>query len=103
MNQKTGGNIPAGELRSMSGIYAELENFDFDAKCTISGYNATVSEPRKDPYNSPRVSSGAFSPDIVKALATAKAGTTLTIYDVSAKCPGDVAPRPINSLVFNAK
>ncbi len=103
MNQKTGGNIPAGELRSMSGIYAELENFDFDAKCTISGYNATVQEPRKDPYNSPRVSSGAFSPDIVKALATAKAGTVLTIYDVSARCPGDPAPRAINSLVFNAK
>ncbi|MEE9439929.1 MAG: hypothetical protein V3V14_13060 [Saprospiraceae bacterium] len=41
MNNQSSGNIASGLFRAMQGIYAKHYNFDFDTKCTISGFSLT--------------------------------------------------------------
>jgi len=35
---KRDGSVPSNVFKAQTGLYAELENFDFEARCNISGY-----------------------------------------------------------------
>lgn len=91
-----------GEFKAPNGLSAVLENFDFDAGCEVVSYEVTYLAKREDPYT--RYNAGArFSSDVRDMVARAKPGDVYFFDEVKVKCPGDVTPRNLGSLVFRIR
>jgi gliding motility-associated protein GldM len=97
-----GGAIGNGTFKAISGLVAMLDNFDFDAKCSIQSYNFTYLAKRQDPVLIPN-QGGSYNGSVSSAVQKAKPGDTYYFDEIKARCPGDDAGRPINSLVFTIK
>ncbi len=101
-NVVDGGGIGNGAFKAYGGLFAVLENFDFEARCTIDGFNLVYQPKRQDPVVS--VNRGARYTDQSQRLAQrAKPGDTYYIENIKARCPGDPAGRNIGSMVFQIK
>ncbi len=102
LSGRTDGNISAGEMKVQNGIMAVLENFDFEAKCQISSYELMYIANVGDPVVS--INAGAaFSPQTKKLIEAAQSGDVYIFKVVKGRCPGDVAGRMLNPLVFTIK
>jgi hypothetical protein len=102
LSNKSGGAMANGEFKAQGGVGAFLDNFDFDARCLIAGFRLVRVAPRQDPEFA--VNGGPrWTPDAQKLVQKAKPGDRYFFEDVKAKCPGDVAPREINSMVFTIR
>jgi gliding motility-associated protein GldM len=97
-DQSKGAAVPAALMANMSGVIAELKNFDFDAKCSIQSY-VLLRIPRRDDIQQANVS-GTFNGDAQRLVSQAKPGDSYQFQNVKARCPGDVAGRTINSMSF---
>ncbi len=98
-----GGSMNNGEFKAQRGVIAALENFDFDAKCNIAGFNLVRVARREDPETAINVG-GSLSGDSKRLTSQAKPGDRFFFENVRAKCPGDTGPtRKINELVFTIK
>lgn len=99
LGTNSGGTMGNGEFRAQGGVGAFLDNFDFDARCVITGFNLTYVAKRQDPVQSSNAGAryNARSRSLVQK---AKPGDIYLFDNVRAKCPGDVASRKINSMVF---
>jgi gliding motility-associated protein GldM len=97
-DQSKGAAVPAALISAMSGVIAELKDFDFDARCNIQSY-VLLRVPRRDDIQQENVT-GAFSPGAQRLVAQAKPGDTYQFQNVKARCPGDIAGRVINSMSF---
>jgi gliding motility-associated protein GldM len=102
LGNKADGEMGNGEFKVQKGLIAWLENFDFEAKCDIQGFNLTKVSKREDPVEAVN-SGGSFSDKAANLVRSAKPGDTFYIENVKARCPGDQAGRKINSLVFKIK
>ncbi len=102
LSKSSGGQMGNGEFKAQGGVGAFLDNFDFDANCVIQGFNLVYVAKRQDPVES--VNKGARYNDKSKRLVSrAKPGDIYYFDNVKARCPGDGAGRPINSMVFKIK
>jgi gliding motility-associated protein GldM len=102
LSKSSGGSMGNGEFKAQGGVGAFLDNFDFDANCTIQGFNLTYVAARQDPVTV--VNAGARYNDASGRLVQrAKPGDIFYFDDVKARCPGDQVGRPINSMVFSIK
>lgn len=102
VSNSTGGQMGSGEFKAQGGVGAYLDNFDFDATCTVVGYNLVYVARRQDPVES--INTGArYNDQSRRLISLAKPGDLYYFDNVRAKCPGDPASRMINSLVFNIK
>lgn len=101
-DNKKGGGIGNGTMKAITSLVAVLDNFDFDAKCAIQGFNFTYVAKRQDPVTYPN-QGGSFNGNVTSAIQKCKPGDVLYFEEVKARCPGDQAGRPINSLVFTIK
>ncbi len=101
-NGPGGGSISAGELRLQTCIYASLPNFDFDAKCKITGYTVTRLPKRGDPFEWQN-NGDMFSVETRGELAKIKSGDRIFFDDIKCLCPGDPAQRNIGGLAFLIK
>ena len=102
LSKSSGGAMGNGEFKAQGGVGAFLDNFDFDAKCVIQGYNLTYVAKRQDPVES--VNGGArYNAKSKRLIDRAKPGDIFYFDNVKAKCPGDSAGRKINSMVFKIK
>jgi gliding motility-associated protein GldM len=91
-----------GEFKAQGGVASVLENFDFDAKCDIVGFQAIYLPKRQDPIV--KNNQGArWSPDVQRFISAAKPGDAYFFEDIKCKCPGDPAPRNIGGLTFRIK
>lgn len=92
-----------GEFRAQSGIAAVLQNFDFDVKCEVVGFEATYLKKRQDP--SPPISNGGarFNERIQGFVSQAAPGDNYFFDDIKARCPGDAQPRNLGGLSFKIK
>ncbi|MDQ3015631.1 MAG: hypothetical protein M3R25_02775 [Bacteroidota bacterium] len=99
LSSSRGGVMGAGEFKAQRGLNAVLENFDFDAKCEIMGYQLVRVPRRQDPQLAAN-RAGAYGGEARGLVDQAKAGDTYYFEDVKAKCPGDGSGREINQLVF---
>lgn len=97
-----GGAIGNGAFKAITGLVAMLENFDFDAKCSIQSFNFTYLAKRQDPVLIPN-QGGSYNGSVSSAVQKAKPGDTYYFDEVKARCPGDGAGRTVNSLVFTIK
>ncbi|HKK76771.1 MAG TPA: gliding motility protein GldM [Saprospiraceae bacterium] len=102
LNGETGGTIGNGTFRAQSGIFAELDNFDFEARCNIAGFTLVYAPPREDLQEFVNVGQ-AFTGGARNAVSQAKPGDTYYFNNVRAKCPGDNTPRKINPMVFKIR
>ena len=102
LSGRTDGNISAGEMKVQNGIMAVLENFDLEAKCQIISCELIYIAIAADPVVS--INTGAiFSPQTKKLIEAAQSGDVYIFKDVKGSCPGDVAARKLNPLVFTIK
>jgi gliding motility-associated protein GldM len=97
-DQSKGAAVPAALIANMTGVIAELKNFDFDARCNIQSY-VLLRVPRRDDIQQANVS-GAFNSEAQRLVAQAKPGDSYQFQNVKARCPGDIAGRVINSMSF---
>jgi gliding motility-associated protein GldM len=99
LSSSMGGVMSSGEFKAQRGLFAVLENFDFDAKCEILGYTLVRVPRRQDPQMEAN-KGGGYNAAPKGLVDQAKAGDTYYFENVKAKCPGDRAGRDINQLVF---
>lgn len=100
---KTGGRISAAQLRGQTVVSAALDNFEFDAKFTISKFNMYIAKPRVDPIGPYQASGASFSQQMRTGLSGATAGSVVMIYDIVGVGPDGVAQNldPITFQVTN--
>lgn len=97
-----GGTMGNGEFKAQGGMSAILEGFDFDATCSVVGFEMTYLAKRQDPIS--RVNSGAkWSGDVGDFIQKAKPGDAYFFDEVKCKCPGDVAARNIGGISYKIK
>jgi hypothetical protein len=96
------GNITASEFKAQLGLIAWLNDFDFDAKCSVDSYTLYYTARRKDPVVL-KARGGKFKGTINKIIKQAASGDQYTFTNVKVKCPGDVVGRPANSLYFKIR
>lgn len=100
-NQESG-TIGNGTFKAQGGLIAWLDNFDFDARCDIQGFTLVYVAKRQDPVESVN-SGGKFDDKSRRLVDEAKPGDIYYLDNVKARCPGDIAGRKINSMVFKIK
>jgi len=102
LSKKSGGTMGTGEFKAQGGVGAFLDNFDFDATCTIQGFTLVHVAARQDPVES--INAGArYNSQSRRLVNKAKPGDIYYFDDVKARCPGDNVGRPINSMVFKIR
>jgi len=96
------GNITAAEFKAQLGLIAWLDDFDFDAKCTVDSYTLYYTARRKDPvmFNA---RGGTFKGMMNRVIKQAASGDQYTFTNIKVKCPGDIIGRPVNSLYFKIR
>ncbi|MCC6412756.1 MAG: M48 family metalloprotease [Saprospiraceae bacterium] len=94
-NQK----LTVEELLEIRQINALLYNFDFDAECTVVGYELTVVNPREDAVM--RYNTGALlDQGCLTLLKNTKPGAKIYFDEVKCKCPGDAAVRHLGGVSY---
>lgn len=102
LSTKAGGGMSPGEFKAQAGVGAFLDNFDFDAKCNIEGFQLVRVAKRADPEFATN-KGGRFSDESQRLVDKATAGDRFFFDNVKARCPGDAAGREINSMVFTIR
>ncbi|MEM1326484.1 MAG: gliding motility protein GldM [Bacteroidota bacterium] len=102
LGRSKGGSMGNGEFKAQSGVLAILDGFDFDARCTIQGYNLVRVPKRQDAVNSNNAGA-RYNAKSQRLVAAAKPGDIYYYENIKAKCPGDRAGRPLGTMVFNIK
>lgn len=99
---RRGGTIGNGEIKAQGGVVAVLENFDFDAYCSISSYEVTYLAKGQDPVTV--TNTGArFSGPATDLVNRATPGDVYFFDDIRCQCPGDASTRNLGSLVFRIR
>jgi gliding motility-associated protein GldM len=95
---KKGGPVGSGEMASFGGLIAKLENFDFDARCSIQSYVLFRAPRREDPQQANV--SGPTNGEAERICKMAKPGDQYQFMEIKARCPGDGAARSLGSMGF---
>lgn len=100
---KTGGRISAAQLKGQSVVSAALDNFEFDAKFSISKFNMYIAKPRVDPIGPYQASGSSFSQQMKTAIGGVSSGSVVMIYDIVGVGPDGVSQNldPITFQVTN--
>ncbi len=97
------GTMGNGEFRAQGGLVPRLENFDFDARCDVVGFELTRVAARQDPVTAPN-RGGTIADQARQLVNQAVPGDTYYFDNVRVRCPGDgEATRRINSLIFRIR
>ena len=97
---KNGGSVATVALKSQDRIFAQLENFDFDAKFTITRFSLIIAKPRADPILL-STSGNSLSGAMRTAMGTISPGTRVIFDNIIATGP-DGVPRQLNPVVITA-
>ncbi len=102
LSTSNGGSMPSGTFKAQGGLGAFLDNFDFEANCQIKGFKLVYVPKRQDAREAVNPG-GRYGGEARRLVDLAKPGDVYYFDNVKAECPGDVAPRNINTLVFRIK
>lgn len=93
------GRMSPSQFKAQGGVGAFLDDFPYNARCDIVGFQLS-----RLPSAGPRVrvdNAGARFVTAAKALRdSASSGDVYLFTNVRAKCPGDIASRSVNPMVF---
>lgn len=102
IGKKKGGQFGNGEFKAQGGVAAVLENFDFDVRCEMVGFEFTYLAKRQDAVTA--TNSGArWGSQAASMVEKAKPGDAYFFDDIKCKCPGDVAARNIGSIAVKIR
>ncbi len=99
LGKDVSGNLGSGAFKAQTGIMAVLENFDFEARCDIQSFDLTRVPKREDPVTKMN-NGGKYDAQSSAMVNAARPGDVFYFDNVKARCPGDVAGRKINPMVF---
>jgi gliding motility-associated protein GldM len=102
LSTSNGGSMPSGTFKAQGGLGAFLDNFDFEATCQIKGFKLVYVPKRQDAQEAVNAG-GKYGGEARRLIDQAKPGDVFYFDNVKATCPGDIAPRTINTLVFRIK
>ena len=102
LGTESGGAMGDGQFKAQRGVIAALDNFDFDARCTIEGFQLVRVARRQDPEIAPN-RGGSFEGESRRLIDQASPGDRFFFENVRARCPGDAAARRINDMVWNIR
>jgi len=102
LGREKGGSMTAAEFRVHPGIRPHLENFDFEARCRIDGFELTRQAKSGD-VTSEVNRSGKYSGGTTRLVAAAKRGDTYYFDKIKVRCPGDEYGRKMNGMIFKIK
>lgn len=102
LSNTSSGTMTSGEFKVQSGVRPALDNFDFDARCTISGFRLVRVAPRQDPEFATNPG-GPYGAEAARLVQKATAGDRYFFENVKCKCPGDIAQREINPMTFTIR
>jgi len=97
---KSGGNTSAANIRSQDRVFAKLDNFDFDAKFTVTRFTLLIAKPRQDVIIL-SASGSELSSAMRSAMNTVTSGTTIVFKDIVAVGP-DGSQRGLDPIVISA-
>lgn len=97
---KSGGGFGSGAFKAQKGIYAELVDFDFDARCSIVSYNF-VYIPRGSDARTVAVKGGSFSSEARSLAQQASPGDRYAFEEIRTHCPGDEVNRKLPQIIVN--
>jgi len=97
---KKGGSIGRNVLVAQGGIKADMENFDFDAKFTVTGYN--VSTTIKGYVQERKVKGFRFNDQVRGLVKQASAKGKIYFENITAKGP-DGTTRNLATIIFRLK
>ena len=98
----TDSSVGNGTFKAQQGIIPRLDNFDFDARCEIVGFQLTHVPKRQDAVQKTN-RGGRYAGDVSRLVNKAKPGDIYYFDNVRAKCPGWKNSQKINSMVFKIK
>lgn len=90
------------EFRVHPGIRPHLENFDFEARCKISGFELTR-QPKSGDVTTETNRSGTYSGATKRLVEAARRGDTYYFDKIKVRCPGDTYGREMNGMIFKIK
>lgn len=93
-NLRKGGEISANIFKGSTALLAQIENFDFEAKCVVTNFKVTYIAKKGDPVVLEN-QGPMFSPTVVATIKNAKAGDTFIFDNIKAKLSGELEPKPI--------
>ena len=97
VNGQKGGAISQGLLMAQIGVTAEMENFDFDLKFTITEF--TVSAVVQGFVKEYKSKSNKFTPEQKNLIKSLSKGSNVYIQDIKAVGP-DGSTRPLSTINF---
>jgi len=97
---KSGGSSATANLKAQDQVFARLDNFEFDAKFSVTRFSLVVQRPRQDPILL-STSGGQLSGQMRSAMATITPGTVVAFTSIIAVGP-DGSQRGLDDIVFRA-
>jgi gliding motility-associated protein GldM len=97
---KSGGKTSAANLKAQDAVFAKLENFEFDAKFSVTRFTMVVLKPRQDALIN-TASGNQLSSAMHSALNTITTGSTVVFQDIIAVGP-DGSQRGLDPIIFTA-
>ncbi|MFI5157904.1 MAG: gliding motility protein GldM [Sphingobacteriales bacterium] len=97
---KSGGNTSAANIRAQDKVFAKLDNFDFDAKFSVTRFTLLIAKPRQDAIILSTTGS-QLSAAMRSAMSTVSSGTTIVFKDIVAVGP-DGSQRGLDPIVISA-
>jgi len=98
---KLGGQMNVAEFKVHKGIVPILENFDFQAKCKVDGFEVT--RVRNGDAVSELNRGGTYKSGAKRLVDNAKRKDKFYFDNIKVRCPGDVAGRTMNGLIFTLR
>ncbi len=97
-----GGSMSAAEFKVHPGIRAHLENFDFEARCNIQGFELTR-VPKRGNVQSELNRGGTYAGATKRLVQAVTSGDIYYFEKIKVRCPGDQVGRKMNGMIFKIK
>ena len=101
LGNNTGGAIKLAEFKAQQGLIPILENFDFDAKCSVDGFE--VARVRNGDVATSTNGGARFQGDTRRLIDNAALKDIFYFDNIKVRCPGDEAGRKMPGMFFNIK
>ncbi len=100
--ERKGGKMIAGMFKAQLGVAAILENFDFEARCSVISYDIVRVTKDSSPAIANNIGS-RFTNEAKELIMLSKWGDIYYFNSIQARCPGDVTNRYLGSMAFEIR
>jgi len=99
MAARSSGDMLVSKFIGATGVYAELENFDLEVKCSVVDFELLRIKEDGTKWRVPN-NGGVFQEKALTMVKEAEPGEIYIVDHAKIRCPGDDRSRTTNALVF---